>query len=67
MKIKILINIAISISFLFILTSCDPLGKMLKKQTEIKYTLSPNPIEMIGDSIQFNIIGKFNPKIFPKK
>ena len=40
---------------------------MIKKQTEIKYTLSPNPIEMIGDSIQFNIIGKFNPKLFPIK
>jgi len=67
MKIKILINITISICFTFISTSCDPLGKMLKNQTEIKYTLSPNPIEMIGDSIQFNIIGKFNPKLFPKK
>ena len=37
MKIKILINIAISISFLFILTSCDPLGKMLKKQIAKAY------------------------------
>ena len=44
MKIKILINITISICFTFISTSCDPLGKMLKNQTEIKYTLSPNPI-----------------------
>ena len=67
MKLKIFINLTISICFTLISTGCDPLGKMLKKQTEIKYTLSPNPIEMIGDSIQFNIIGKFNPKIFPKK
>ena len=67
MKLKIFINLTISICFTLISSSCDPLGKMLKKQTEIKYTLSPNPIEMIGDSIQFNIIGKFNPKIFPKK
>lgn len=50
-----------------ILTSCDGLGKMLKKQKDIKYTASPNPIEMIGDSVQFSVNGKFNPKLFAKK
>jgi len=50
-----------------VLTSCDGLGKMLKKQKDIKYTVTPNPIEMIGDSVQFSIVGKFDPKLFAKK
>ncbi len=49
------------------LTECDGLGKMLKKQKEIVYNVSPNPIEMHGDSIQFSATGKFNPKLFAKK
>src|SRR5213596_1999613 len=50
-----------------ILTSCNGLGKMIKKQKEFKYTVSPNPIEMHGDSVQFSVSGKFNPKLFQKK
>lgn len=46
---------------------CDQLGKMIKKQKEITYNVSPNPIEMHGDSIQFSASGKFNPKYFAKK
>ena len=50
-----------------ILTGCNGLGKMIKKQKEFKYTVSPNPIEMHGDSVQFSANGKFNPKLFQKK
>ncbi|MBK6521434.1 MAG: hypothetical protein IPG08_03410 [Sphingobacteriaceae bacterium] len=50
-----------------ILSGCDGLGKMLKKQKDIQYTLTPSPIEMIGDSVQFSVNGKFNPKLFAKK
>src|SRR5687768_18241469 len=50
-----------------ILTSCNGLGKMIKKQKEFKYTVSPNPIEMHGDSVQFSVNGKVNPKLFQKK
>ena len=49
------------------LTGCNELSKMLKKQKEIVYRVSPNPIEMHGDSIQFSVNGKFNPKLFAKK
>src|SRR4051812_16163171 len=59
--------IGAGLSVAVILTSCDGLGKMVKKQKDIKYTVSPNPIEMIGDSVQFSIVGKFDPKLFPKK
>ncbi|MGZ3932585.1 MAG: tetratricopeptide repeat protein, partial [Bacteroidia bacterium] len=40
---------------------------MIKKQKDISYTATPNPIEMHGDSVQFSVNGKFNPKLFQKK
>jgi tetratricopeptide (TPR) repeat protein len=67
MNSKFLRTIGAGLSVAVILTSCDGLGKMLKKQKDIKYTATPNPIEMIGDSIQFSVSGKFNPKLFAKK
>jgi Tfp pilus assembly protein PilF len=67
MNSKFLRTIGAGLSVAVILTSCDGLGKMIKKQKDTKYTLSPNPIEMIGDSVQFSVNGKFDPKIFAKK
>ncbi|MGZ3921312.1 MAG: hypothetical protein ACXVC7_13510, partial [Bacteroidia bacterium] len=67
MNSKFLRTIGASLSVAVILTSCDGLGKMIKKQKDIKYTLTPNPIEMHGDSVQFSVNGKFNPKLFAKK
>src|SRR6476661_9698859 len=67
MNVNLLRTIGAGLSVAVILTSCDGLGKMLKKQKDIKYTLTPNPIEMHGDSVQFSVNGKFNPKLFQKK
>ncbi len=67
MNSKFLRTIGAGISVAVILTGCDGLGKMIKKQKDIKYTVTPNPIEMHGDSIQFSVSGKFNPKLFAKK
>lgn len=54
-------------SLVVVLSSCDSLGKMLKKQKDIKYAATPNPLEMVGDSVQFSVNGKFNEKLFQKK
>jgi hypothetical protein len=67
MNSKFLRTIGAGLSVAVILTSCDGLGKMIKKQKDIKYTVSPNPIEMHGDSVQFSVSGKFNPKLFSRK
>jgi tetratricopeptide (TPR) repeat protein len=67
MNSKFLRTIGAGLSVAVILTSCDGLGKMIKKQKDIKYTVTPNPIEMHADSIQFSVNGKFNPKLFAKK
>jgi tetratricopeptide (TPR) repeat protein len=67
MNVNLLRTIGAGLSVAVILTSCDGLGKMIKKQKDIKYTAAPNPIEMHGDSVQFSVSGKFNPKLFQKK
>ncbi len=67
MDSKFLPKIVTVLSVALLLTGCNGLGKMLKKQKEFKYTVSPNPLEMHGDSIQFSVNGKFNPKLFAKK
>ena len=50
-----------------ILVGCNPLKKMVKNYPTVKYELSPNPLEMAGDSIEINISGKFPPNYFNKK
>lgn len=51
----------------FALSSCTGLKKMKKMQSVIKYTLSPNPLEMHADSVVINVSGKFPEKYYKKK
>jgi len=48
-------------------TACDGLGKLVKNANKITYTVTPNPLEMHGDSIIVSINGTYPAKIFPKK
>lgn len=50
-----------------VLAGCSGLGKMVKKAPEVTYTVSPNPLEMHGDSVIVNVSGKYPPKMFAKK
>lgn len=67
MNLNFLRTIGAGLSVAVILTSCDGLGKMIKKQKEFQYTVTPNPVEMHGDSVQFSVNGKYGPKLFRKK
>ncbi len=67
MNSKLLRTLGASLSVAVVLTGCNGLGKMIKKQKDINYSATPNPIEMHGDSVQFSVSGKFNPKLFGKK
>jgi tetratricopeptide (TPR) repeat protein len=67
MNLNLLRTISAGLSVAVILTSCDGLGKMIKKQKDFQYTVTPNPIEMHGDSVQFSVSGKYGPKLFQKK
>ncbi len=47
--------------------ACTGLKKMKKNQGVIKYTLTPQILEMHGDSVAFSINGKFPEKYYRKK
>lgn len=47
--------------------ACNPLKNMTKRADEVSYTVTPNPLEMHGDSVEVNIAGTIPPKFFNKK
>jgi tetratricopeptide (TPR) repeat protein len=50
-----------------VFSGCTGLKKMKKKQSVISYTLTPQILEMHGDSVAFSINGKFPAKYYRKK
>ena len=50
-----------------VLMACNPLNKMIKRQGEVNYELTPNPVEMHGDTIAITFSGSFPEKYFNKK
>jgi Flp pilus assembly protein TadD len=58
------------LSFAFIavgLTACSGLGKLVKNADKITYKVTPDPLEMHGDSVAVTISGTYPAKLFPKK
>ncbi len=49
------------------LFSCNPLSKMAKNADKLQYTVTPNPLEMHGDSVNIAVNGNIPPKYFHKK
>lgn len=60
-----LISLFVATSTVFV--ACNPLAKMVKRQGEVNYEVTPNPMEMHGDSIQISVNGSFPTKYFHKK
>ena len=50
-----------------LLTSCASLGKMAKNADDIKYRVTPNPLEVHGDKVALSVNGVFPDKYFAKK
>jgi len=48
-------------------TACSGLGKLVKNADKITYKVTPDPMEMHGDSIVVSISGTYPAKVFPKK
>lgn len=46
---------------------CNPLGKMIKNAGTVTYNLSPNPLEMHGDTVAMSVSGKYPANYFHKK
>ena len=54
------------IAALFII-SCGGLNKMKKDAQNVKYTVTPAPLELHADSVEVSITGNIPPKYFNKK
>lgn len=50
-----------------LLSGCNGLGKMIKKQNLITHEVTPKPLEMHADSVAFTVSGKYPAKLFAKK
>ena len=48
-------------------TACNGLAKLVKNADKITYKVTPDPLEMHGDSMVVSISGTYPEKIFPKK
>ncbi|HLG04080.1 MAG TPA: hypothetical protein VI731_10830 [Bacteroidia bacterium] len=48
-------------------TSCTGLGKMAKKEPTVKYSVTPNPLQMHNDSVAVSITVTYPAKYFGKK
>ena len=48
-------------------TACDGLAKLVKNADKITYKVTPDPMEVHGDSIIVSINGTYPAQLFPKK
>jgi tetratricopeptide (TPR) repeat protein len=61
-KFKTLSYLLLSIS----IAGCNGLGKMAKNYPTVKHEVTPNPLELRGDSVAVSIKGTYPPKYFAK-
>jgi tetratricopeptide (TPR) repeat protein len=59
--------IALVVATATVFSACNPLAKMVKRQNEVNYALTPNPVEMHGGNIAITLSGSFPTKYFNKK
>ncbi len=67
MKNKSLQTLGLAVITAVALTSCSGLGKLVKNADKITYKVTPDPLEMHGDSMTVSITGTYPAKVFPKK
>lgn len=67
MKNQSLQTLGLAVITAVALTSCSGLGKLVKNADKITYKVTPDPMEMHGDSVMVTIAGTYPAKVFPKK
>jgi tetratricopeptide (TPR) repeat protein len=67
MKTRKLLFLAASATMAMMVWSCANVGSMQKKMSQFNAKVSPDPLEVHGDSIAVTISGKFPEKFFAKK
>ncbi len=60
-------QIALVLTASLAIVSCGGLKKMKKDAQNVKYTVTPSPLELHGDSVEVTINGSIPPKYFNKK
>ena len=66
----LLMNKLKTLSYLLLgitVAGCNGLGKMAKNYPQVKHEVTPNPLELHGDSVAISIKGTYPPKYFAKK
>ncbi|MCB0395324.1 MAG: hypothetical protein KDD36_01645 [Flavobacteriales bacterium] len=58
---------ALSFTLATVMAGCGGLGTMIKKADSVTINVTPNPLEMHGDTVKVAINGKIPPKYFQKK
>lgn len=61
-KLKTLLYVLLGVA----VVGCNGLGKMAKNYSQVKHEVTPNPLELHGDSVAINIKGTYPPKYFAK-
>lgn len=67
MKPKSVRNLSLALAASMGLMACNPLNKMAKNASTMKYSVTPNPLEMHADSVVITVNGTIPPKYFHKK
>ena len=65
-KFKIVYFVAL-VAVTLLATSCGSVKNMLSQASDIKWSVTPDVLEMHGDKVQITITGKIPPKYFHKK
>lgn len=64
---RINLNLVLAGAVVLTLTGCNALKKMAKRMDEVKWEVTPNPVEMHADSIEMTLTVNFPEKYFHKK
>lgn len=67
MKISNLKFLVVILGASVTVAGCNGLGKMAKNANTVTYEVTPNPLEMHGDSVAVTISGQYPAKYFNKK
>ncbi len=67
MKKQTLQSLTLALATVVAFSGCTGLGKLVKNADKITYKVTPDPMQMHGDSVGVSINGTYPAKLFPKK
>jgi Flp pilus assembly protein TadD len=67
MKANTARNLSLVVAASLGVMACNPLNKMAKNSNDVNYSVTPDPLEMHGDSVEVTVKGSYPAKYFNKK